>query len=127
MGIGKLFAAAVIAGTLCQAATMTVGPAGADFTTIQEAILAASAGDTVLVKPGLYVIAEPLSFQGKAITVRGEDGPAETVVQMRETPTDPLRASVVIFENGEGPDSVLEGLTLTGGRGTHRREARRGC
>ena len=35
---------------------------GADYTDIQSAIDAAADGDTVLVKPGEYVITEPIDF-----------------------------------------------------------------
>jgi parallel beta-helix repeat protein len=36
---------------------------------------------------------------------------------MSEEPADSWCASVVIFENGESDASVLEGFTLTGGKG----------
>ena len=72
---------------------------------IQAAITAASPGDVIEVPPGVYE--EDLDFQGKAVTVRGAG--AATVV--RGTGTGP----VVTFASGEGPDSVLDGLTLTGG------------
>ena len=49
--------------TTCSAATITVDlSGGADFTDIQSAIDAAKDGDSVLVKAGEYVIAEPLDF-----------------------------------------------------------------
>ena len=96
-----------------QAGTITVGPAGA----IQAGIDAANDGDTVLVAPGDYVITESISFRGKAITVVSEAGPDQTTIRMG-TPTDPKRASVVIFENNETEASVLEGFTITGGKGS---------
>ena len=112
-------AMAVVLGVMAQAATLTVDlNGGADYTDIQSAIDAAADGDTVLVKPGEYVITEPITFGGKAIAVRGEAGAAETVMRMAEEPADPDRASVVIFESGETQASVLEGFTLTGGEGT---------
>ncbi|NIN00842.1 MAG: hypothetical protein GTO24_22995, partial [candidate division Zixibacteria bacterium] len=81
--------------------TITVGPAtGWDFQTVQEAIDAAQDGDTVLVAPGEYVITEPITFRGKAITVKSEAGPDETTIRMG-TPADINRGSVVIFENTE--------------------------
>jgi parallel beta-helix repeat protein len=89
-----------------------------DFTGIQPAIDAALDGDTVLVQEGEYVITEPLTFDGKAITVRGEADAGETIIRMSEEPADANRASVVIFENHESPESVLDGLTLTGGKGS---------
>jgi hypothetical protein len=45
------------------AATLTVDlNGGADYTDIQSAIDEAVDGDTVLVKPGEYVITEPINF-----------------------------------------------------------------
>lgn len=100
-----------------QAATITVGSgAGYDFDTIQAGIDAAVDGDTVLVAPGEYVISEPVTFRGKAITVISEAGRDETTIRMG-TPVDPKRASVVVFENNETAASVLDGFTITGGGG----------
>jgi hypothetical protein len=102
---------------LAQAATITVGPGAAyDFNTIQAGIDAAVDGDTVLVAPGEYVITEPITFRGKAITVKSEAGPDETTIRMG-TPADTNRASVVVFENNETAASVLDGFTITGGTG----------
>ena len=97
--------------------TIHVGVSGqSDFDTIQAGIDAANDGDTVLVGPGEYVISEPITFGGKAITVRSEAGPEETTIRMG-SPTESGRASVVIFENGETATSVLDGFTITGGKG----------
>jgi hypothetical protein len=101
-------------------ATITVGPgAGYDFDTVQAGIDAANDADTVLVAPGEYVIAEPITFRGKAITVKSEAGRDETTIRMG-TPADPRseRRSVVVFENGETTASVLDGFTITGGSGS---------
>lgn len=85
------------------AATLLVDLNGAgEFTDVQSAIDAAQDGDTVLVKPGTYlVIGPPISFNGKAITVRSEAGPDLTVI----------RPLVQGFRTG----SAISGLTLTGG------------
>ncbi|MBN1418460.1 MAG: right-handed parallel beta-helix repeat-containing protein [Planctomycetes bacterium] len=78
-------------------------------------------------RPGVYEIVEPLDVNRwhdpadpdrpavKNLVVRAEGEAADTVVRMSETPVDPFRAPVVIFENGETADCVLEGFTLTGG------------
>jgi hypothetical protein len=101
---------------LAKGATIAVGPgADYDFDVIQAGIDAANYGDTVLVAPGEYVITEPITFRGKAITVVSEAGPDKTTIRMG-TPTDPERGSVVIFENNETIASVLEGFTITGAR-----------
>ncbi|MHC4625847.1 MAG: right-handed parallel beta-helix repeat-containing protein [Planctomycetota bacterium] len=91
------------------------GPA--DFDNIQAGIDAGVDGDTVLVAPGEYIITEPITFRGKAITVKSEAGRDQTTIRMG-TPVDPNRGSVAVFENGETIASVLEGFTITGGIGT---------
>ena len=102
---------------LAQAATTTVGPGACyDFSTIQAGIDAAVDGDTVLVAPGEYIITEPITFRGKAITVTSEAGPDQITIRMG-TPADPERGSVVVFENDETAASVLDGFTITGGKG----------
>jgi hypothetical protein len=111
--------AAVVLGGIkpANAATIEVGSGqGRDFDTIQAGIDAASDRDTVLVAPGEYDITEPITFRGKAITVKSEAGRDQTTIRMG-TPADTNRGSVVIFENGETIASVLDGFTITGGRG----------
>ena len=89
----------------------------ADFSNIQAGIDAANASDTVLVAPGDYVITEPISLRGKTITVKSEAGPEQSTIRMG-TPIDINRGSVVIFENNETVESVLDGFTITAGRGS---------
>lgn len=72
---------------------------------IQAAIDAANTGDTVSVMAGTFV--EDLDFGGKAVRVVGR-GPASVVLG---TGTGP----VVRFTRGEGPESVLDSVTITGG------------
>jgi parallel beta-helix repeat protein len=104
-------------GELAQAATITIGPgADYDFETIQAGIDVSMDGDVVLVAPDEYVITEPITFRGKAITVVSETGPDETTIRMG-TPADAKRGSVVIFENNETDSSILDGFTITGGTG----------
>jgi len=105
----------LVVGSFCRGATLEVP---SQYGTIQEAIDTAEAGDEIVVSAGLYEIRTPLTFKGKAITVRSASGPGETIIRMSESPADPRRGSVVIFESGESADSVLEGFALTGGRGT---------
>lgn len=85
-----------------------------DYPTIQQSIDAASAGDTVIVRPGTYV--ENIDYLGKAITVKSDQGPRVTVID-GGNPSNPDFGSVVAFQSGEGLDSVLDGFTLTNGTG----------
>ena len=78
-----------------------------DVETIQGAIDRAADGDAVCVAGGSYP--ENIDLSGKAIQVIGVAGPAATVI-------DGLRLdSVVRASQGEGPDTVLAGFTLSGG------------
>ncbi|HSG67596.1 MAG TPA: hypothetical protein VK994_02740, partial [Bacteroidales bacterium] len=93
-----------------------------DFPTIQEAIDAAANGDTVLVNDGTYF--ENIRFKGKAITVASHfilDGDPEhidnTVIDGSQA-VNPDSASCVMFINGEDTTSILNGFTVTGGKGT---------
>ncbi len=114
-----------VLGVLAEAATLVVDcNAEAGFLDIQSAIDFAGPGDTVLVKPGEYVIDQPINFNrdcitpgpgGKNLTLRSEGGPEVTTIRMAAA--DDFYASVVIFQNGESADSILEGFTLTGGGG----------
>jgi parallel beta-helix repeat protein len=100
------------------AATLRVnGAGGADFADVQSAIDAASGGDTIVVEPGEYSFAEPITFRGKAIRVIAAGGPRATVLRLSGS-MNPERTSAVIFESRETQASSLEGFTVTGGHGT---------
>jgi len=75
-----------------------------DYARIQEAIDAALGGDTVLVAPGTYE--ERIDFKGKSVTVQSEHGPEVTVIDAEYLGT------AVSFQNGEGPDSILDGFSI---------------
>ena len=60
------------------AATLTVGP-GQAYTTIQSAINAASAGDTINVKAGLYT--EDLDIDKNNLALKSIDGPGLAEIQ----------------------------------------------
>src|SRR5438128_9050171 len=100
---------------LCVLVGLLAAPAWAQTTinvpgnapTIQAAINTAIDGDTVLVAPGTYV--ENINFNGKAITVTSSGGPATTIIDGSGLD------SVVFFDTGEGPRSVLNGFTIQDG------------
>ena len=91
----------------------------ANYHTVQEAIDAAADGDEVLVSPGIYY--EAINFYGKAITVRSMSGADQTAIDASD-----LSASVVRCVNGEGPGTILDGFTITGGTGTFENNRRKG-
>ena len=106
LGVGFLAAMAISLSCVraAEAATINVP---ADQSTLQQAITAASNGDTVLVAPGTYH--ENINFLGKAITVASTGGPSVTTIDGGGT------ESVVTFSSGEANSSVLEGFTITNG------------
>lgn len=80
----------------------------ADKPTIQAAIGVAEDGDVVSVASGTYF--ENIDFLGKAIKVKGKDGPGTTFID------GSAQGSVVTFALGEGRASVLTGFTIRNGR-----------
>jgi len=78
------------------------------FCSIQRGIDASVSGDEVVVAPGTYN--ETINFHGKAITLRSADGLDVTIIDATG-----LNDRVVQCTSGEGPDTVIQGFTLTGG------------
>ena len=104
-----------LAGALLAAAT---GPAKAavlnvpgDYATIQEAIVEAYYGDTVMVAAGVY--SENINLLGKPITVMSEEGADQTTIDGSAV------ASTVTFSSGETLSTVLQGFTITNGSTTY--------
>ncbi len=83
------------------------GTDGGSFVSIQAAIDAAADDDEVVVAPCSYF--ETINFLGKAISLCSSDGPNVTSIDAQG------EGAVVTCTSGEGPDTVLEGFTLTGG------------
>jgi len=90
------------------------GGAG-DFITIQAGIDAANPGFMVIVADGTYTGDgnRDIDFDGKAITVRSENGPENCIIDCQGDPNEPHRG--FIFQNGEDANSVLDGFTITNG------------
>ncbi|MHC4218723.1 MAG: choice-of-anchor Q domain-containing protein [Planctomycetota bacterium] len=81
------------------------------YCSIQTAIDNAVDTDEIVVAPGTYL--EAINLLGKAINLHSSDGPADTTIDATG-----LGASVVMCITGEGPQTILEGFTFTGGTGT---------
>jgi len=82
-----------------------------EYATIQGAIEAAGYGDTVLVAPGTYTGTGDwvINPAGKPITIRASGTSEETILDGEG------QRRVVQCTSGEGPDTVIEGFTITGG------------
>jgi hypothetical protein len=94
---------------ICQSTLAATHYVPDDFSTIQEAIDSplVQNGDTVVVRAGTWY--ENINFKGKAIIVKSESGPEDTVIDGQRINT------VVTFDSGEWTDSVLDGFTITNG------------
>jgi hypothetical protein len=95
------------------AANRSVCPAGCPYSTIQSAINAAAAGDTVLISKGHYV--ETLVIFNKRLTLQGAD-PRTTVIDGNGAGT------VVTIGNLDTPSNTpvaISGVTITRGFGAN--------
>ena len=90
----------------------------AEYATIQEAVDAAEVDDMVIILPGTYTGPgnRDVDFGGKAITVRGKNGPENCIIDCQGTIGEPHRG--FSFHSGEDHSTVLQGLTIIGGYGT---------
>lgn len=90
---------------------------GTHANTIQEAIDLASDGDIIEVPSGIYTgkANHLIDFWGKAITLRSTDGPARCIIDCHGRWEDDDTRLGFMFVHGEGPDSVLDGLTVRNG------------
>ena len=80
-----------------------------DFETIQDAILEASDGDSIIVMPGVYY--ENISISNKIISIISSEGPLETVINGSAS------GPVVTFDSVSDSSAVLSGFTITNGSG----------
>jgi hypothetical protein len=98
-------------------ATYVVNPDGSgDYPTIQAAIDAAVDGDTIELTDGTFTGSgnRDINYAGKAITVRSQSGnPEASIIDCEGSQSDLHRG--FDFHSGEGPQSVLEGVTITNG------------
>jgi predicted outer membrane repeat protein len=105
---------------LCYPFTTDSGPRDiyvpGEYPIIQQAIDVSWDGGTVWVADGTYtgVGNHNIDFRGKAITVRSEDGPENCIINSYGG-----RYSGFVFLSGEGPNSVLDGFTITNCHGRY--------
>ena len=83
---------------------------GAQFQSIQAAIVAATTGDSILVEPGTY--REHIDFLGKNLSLASTSGAAATIIDGSGGP-----GPVVALHSGETSSAGLIGLTIRGGTG----------
>ena len=83
-----------------------------DYATIQEAIFAAQPGEIITVANGTYTGAgnKNIVFDGKAVTVKSESGPANCTIDLEGS------GRAFICDTKETGFTVIEGFTITGGR-----------
>lgn len=106
----QLYLLLILAALTPAARAQTTIHVPADQPTIQQAIDAASNGDSVLVAAGTYL--ERLDFKGKAITLTSEQGPAGTIIDGAQV------GSVLTFQTSETPNTKVIGFTIQNGNGS---------
>lgn len=105
-----------------ESASGTIRRVPSQYATIQAAINVSVHGDTVLVSDGTYY--ENIRFKGKKIVVASTYLTTNDTSHISRTiingsqPTHPDSGSVVYFISGEDTNSVLCGMTITGGTGS---------
>ncbi|MCP4261888.1 MAG: hypothetical protein GY774_30955 [Planctomycetes bacterium] len=87
---------------------------GRKYNTIQHAIDNAGAYEEIVVGPGIYQYLEDIDFKGKALSVRSTN-PNDPVVVAATVINGTGHGPAVTFSSSEDANSVLAGLTITGG------------
>lgn len=96
---------------------VTVNPEGTgDYATIQEAIDGVVEGSIISLAYGLYTGAgnRDLDMRGKALTLRStHNEPEQCIIDCQGSASEPHRG--ILMDSGEGPDTVIEGITIRNG------------
>ncbi|MCH2133806.1 MAG: S8 family serine peptidase [Phycisphaerales bacterium] len=94
--------------------TLDVCPSGCTYSSLQDAINAASNGDTITVGPGVYTGAPltPAVMQtyGKQLTIQSTNGAEETIIDGQG-----VRRGL-LCDHGEPIDTVIDGFTFRNGQ-----------
>jgi hypothetical protein len=82
-----------------------------DVETIQDGIDAAENNDRIVLTPGTFRNTgnRDIDFLGKAIEVTSQGGPGVTTIDCENS------GRAFIFQNGEGPSSIVSGITIENG------------
>ncbi len=88
-----------------------------EYVTIQSAVDDCNDGDIVILAPGTYTGPgnRDIEFGGKAITVRSESGPQSCIIDCQGSDEDPHRGFAILVPVDVDANSVIQGLTITGG------------
>ncbi len=121
--MSRLVSVALLSATLCSASSVLatdwyVLPDGnGDHPTIQAALNAAEDGDVVILADGVFegFGNYDIDLLGKRVSVRSESGNRDACV-IDCTVAEPVVRRGFLCQSGEGPDSVIEGLTVIGAR-----------
>jgi hypothetical protein len=81
------------------------------YDSIQEALDNANDANIIVVLDGTYTGVGNYNIDpaGRAITIRSQNGPEKCIVDCQSN------GRAFVFQSGEGPDTVLDGFTITGG------------
>lgn len=90
---------------------LAAGLASTAHSQIQTLINNATSGDVIVLPPGVYSGPgnRDIDFQGKAITLRSANGPADCIIDCQ------FAGRGFIFKNGETTSSKLVGITIRNG------------
>lgn len=83
-----------------------------DFATIQQAVSAASPGDSILIAPGTYTLGNPVVIQDKSLTLRAENPQSKPVLDGNGVQT------LLVIQSTPAPGVTVDGLIFRDGRAT---------
>jgi predicted outer membrane repeat protein len=85
---------------------------------IQTAIGTSRNGDTLILRPGVYVVRQAIVFMGKGITLTSQEpnDPAMVAATVITSQGDSSGSRIFEFTQEEDPNTVIRGLTIQGGK-----------